>query len=139
MGMKYRLSLALPGVELKSELTIGMSPSNLSDQREQPSQHLGVIRFSNTLGVLSRDAKNVDFGLRIDVPKGNCVLVLGYELSTELSGNDLAKNTIQVFLRLHTRSETLHEEAEERQSLPGQHWMPSKLLGRGALQGTLWT
>lgn len=121
MGMKYRLPLALSGVELESELTIGLSPSNLSDQRVQAGQHLGVIQFSNILGVLFRDAKNVDFGLRIDVPKRNCVLVLGYELSAELSGNDLAKNTIQVFLRLHTRSETLHEEAEEQQWLPGQH------------------
>lgn len=70
------------------------------------------------------NAQDVNLGLGIDVLEGNRVIILSDELSSKLPGNDLAKNTVQVFLRHHPKSETHREEAVGRRWLQALRLKP---------------
>ncbi len=117
MSVKNRLPLTLTGVELEPELAVRADCSYLSNQRKEPIQNLSVLQLGNVLSVLPWDTEDMDLGLRIDIPEGHGVIVLRNKFCSKLTSDDLAKNTIQVFLRLHPRSET------HREVIEGQLWL----------------
>jgi hypothetical protein len=67
VDVKNGLALTLTGIELKSKLTISVLGGNLANQREQSHKLRGIRQQRNVFNVNLRNAKNVNFGLRIDV------------------------------------------------------------------------
>ena len=71
--------------------------------------------------MVTGNAKNVNFGLWVDVSKGNGMLILSNELGAKRTTNNLAKNTIHDYLWLNPRLENCHAEwtvLQLRQALP---------------------
>jgi hypothetical protein len=52
----------------------------------------------------------VNFGLWVDIPKGNGMLILSNELCAKRTTDNLAKNTIHDYLGLNPRLENCHAE-----------------------------
>jgi hypothetical protein len=92
--VKNRLALFSAGIELQPKLTVREHRRHLADKRKQTFKFCGVVELGDVTGVIPGNDKDVHFGQRVDVPKGDCHFILGNYFRSELAGDNLAKQTV---------------------------------------------